>query len=160
MTSKVVLAPSVKGLTCLLKLCGNYCSEFDIGLNPGKSKLMYFGRPVSVSYEVQLDGKTIKWTNECLYLGVLLSTSKVFNCAITERVKKFYRCANSILRIDGQSSDTVMLRLLETHCIPILTYAIEVIHVTNRDERRQLRVAYNSIFRRIFCYRRSESVTT
>ena len=49
--------------------------------------------------------------------------------------------------------------LVETHCIPLLSYAIEVIHVTDRDERRQLRVAYNSVFRKIFAYRWSESVS-
>ena len=48
----------------------------------------------------------------------------------------------------------VMLQLIETHCIPLLTYAIEVVNVQNRDERRQLRVC-----RKIFNYRRSESVT-
>ena len=52
-----------------------------------------------------------------------------------------------------------MLQLIETHCIPILSYAIEVIHVADRDTRRKLRVAYNSVFRHIFGYRRSESVT-
>ena len=36
-----------------------------------------------------------------------------------------------------------MLNLIETHCIPILTYAIEVIVVSDRDIRRQLTVAYN-----------------
>ena len=36
----------------------------------------------------------------------------------------------------------VMLRLIETHCIPLLTYGIEIVHVVNRDERRQLRVYY------------------
>ena len=41
----------------------------------------------------------------------------------------------------------------------LLTYAIEVTHVSNRDERRQLRVAYNSLFRKLFNYRWSESVT-
>ena len=52
-----------------------------------------------------------------------------------------------------------MLQLMEDHCVPILSYAIEVIHVANRDERRRLRVAYNSLFRRIFDYRPWESVT-
>ena len=52
-----------------------------------------------------------------------------------------------------------MLQLLETHCLPILTYAIEIIAVANRDEQRRLRVAYNSIFRRVFNYRSWESVT-
>ena len=76
-----------------------------------------------------------------------------------ERVKKFFCCANAIFRIDGRSNDTVMLRLIEAHCVPLLTYAIEVVHVSNRDERRQLRVAYNSLFRKIFNYRWSESVS-
>ena len=53
----------------------------------------------------------------------------------------------------------VMLNLIETHCIPILTYATEVIHVANRDERRQLRVAYNSVFRKLFSFRWSQSVS-
>ena len=53
----------------------------------------------------------------------------------------------------------VMLQLLEAHCLSILTYAIEVITVANRDERRRLRVAYNSIFRKVFDYRDWESVT-
>ena len=51
-----------------------------------------------------------------------------------------------------------MLQLLESHCLPILTYAIEAVTVCDRDKRRQLRVAYNSIFRRIFGYRNYESV--
>ena len=52
-----------------------------------------------------------------------------------------------------------MLRLVETHCVPLLTYGIEIVHVADRDERRQLRVAYNSLFRKIFGYRWSQSVT-
>ena len=76
-----------------------------------------------------------------------------------DRIKKFYRCANSILRIDGQSDNLIMLHLVETHCVPLLTYAVEIVHVNDRDERRQLRVAYNSLFRKLFSYQWSESVT-
>ena len=53
----------------------------------------------------------------------------------------------------------VMLQLLESKCVSILTYGIDVIHVANRDERRRLRVAYNCIFRKVFGYRQWESVT-
>ena len=53
----------------------------------------------------------------------------------------------------------VLLRLIEAHCVPILTFAIETCHVANRGERRSLRVAYNSIFRKLFGYRYFESVT-
>ena len=53
----------------------------------------------------------------------------------------------------------VLLQLIETNCVPILTYGVEVIEVANRDERRSLRVAYNAVFRKIFGYRYFESVT-
>ena len=52
-----------------------------------------------------------------------------------------------------------MLRLIEAHCIPILSYGIEVVHVRDRDERRKLRVAYNAPYRKLFGYTYRESVT-
>ena len=73
--------------------------------------------------------------------GVVLQSEKRFNCSITEKVAAFYRSLNAILRVEGRSDDMVLLRLIEAHCLPILTYAISVIHVSNRDEKRSLRVA-------------------
>ena len=64
-----------------------------------------------------------------------------------------------ILQVDSRSNHLVMLRLLESHCIPILAYAMEIVHVENVHDRRELRVAYNSVFRNIFCYTRRQSVT-
>ena len=106
-----------------------------------------------------IKSKPLEWVDEWVYLGLTLKSGRTFECSVTDRIKKFYRCVNAIFRIDGRSNDMVMLKLVETHCIPILTYGIEIIHVANRDERRQLRVAYNSVFRKIFHYRWSESVT-
>ena len=154
-----VLAPSIKGLEMLLNICGTYCAEWDICLNAKKSRTLYFGKRTDIQYTISLNGKPVVWVDEWNYLGLTLKRGKLFECSVTDRIKKFYRCANAIFRIDGHSNDMVMLRLIETHCIPILTYGIEVIHVANRDERRQLRVAYNSVFRKIFQYRWSESVT-
>ena len=120
---------------------------------------MFFGKRTTITHIISLNGKVVEWANEWVYLGVNLRSAKTFDCSITERVKKFYRCANSIFRIDGRSNDMVTLCLVEAHCVPLLTYAIEVVHVLNRDEKRQLKVAYNSIFRKIFNYRWSQSVT-
>ena len=154
-----ILAPSIRGLDHLLRICGDYCAEWDICLNAKKSKNLYFGKRIKILHDITLNGNKIDWVDEWIYLGVTLKSAKSFDCSIREKVKKFYRCANSIFRIDGKSNDTVMLHLVETHCVPILTYAIEIIHVSNRDERRQLRVAYNSLFRKIFQYRWTESVS-
>ena len=154
-----LLAPSIKGLQLLLNVCEAYCSKWDICLNAKKTKNLYFGKRSATLCKTLLDGKEIEWVDEWTYLGVSLKSGKTFGCSVSERVKKFYRCSNSIFRIDGHSDDLVMLRLIETHCVPLLTYAVEIVHVVNRDERRQLRVAYNSLFRKIFSYRWSDSVT-
>ena len=90
--------------------------------------------------------------------GVTVKSHSSFNCCVEEKIKSFYRCANAILRIEGRSNEMVMQQLLETHCQPIFTYAIEVIHLANSDVRRKLRVAYNSLFRRVCNYRKWESV--
>ena len=124
---------------------------------PIKQKTCFLGN-VSLP-ALTLDGKEIQWVESWKYLGVTLLSHKQFNCCINNKVKSFYRCANVILRIDGRSNEMVMLQLMESQCISILTYAIEVICVANRDERRRLRVAYNSVFRKIFGYRDWESVT-
>ena len=92
-----------------------------------------------------------------IFLLKFTSTTST-NCSIIEHVKAFYRSLNSILQIEGHSDDMLMLQLIETHCTPILTYVIKIVHFTNRDERRSLRVAYNSVYRKQLGYRIFESV--
>ena len=147
-----ILAPSLKGLQKLLNICGSYCIEWDICLNPKKTKNMYFGKRKRIDYRPTLLGQSIEWVSEWKYLGIVLKSGSSFGCSVTERVKSFYKSLNSILRIEGRSNDMILLHLIETHCVPILTYSIEIVHIVNRDERRSLRVAYNSIFRKLFGY--------
>ena len=154
-----LIAPSLRGLQRLLNIVERYCKDWDIMLNPKKSKNMQFGKRIERLPSLILDGQDIVWVEKWSYLGVTLHSHKLFNCCVSDKVKSFYRCSNAILRIEGRSNELVMLRLLEAHCLPILSYAIEVIHVADRDTQRKLRVAYNSIFRPIFRYRNSESVT-
>ena len=48
---------------------------------------------------------------------------------------------------------------METHCVPILTYGMEIVNFSDRKEKSKIRAAYNSLFRKIFGYRVFESVT-
>ena len=154
-----LLSPSVKGLQILINLCSDYCLEWDIKLNAKKSKNLVFGKGLAPNYLIKLNGDDIPWEAKWPYLGIQLKSGASFNCCIKEKLSSFYRSLNSILRIEGRSDEIVLLRLLEAHCLPVLTYGIETIHVSNRDERRQLRVAYNAIFRKVFGFRYHESVT-
>ena len=154
-----LLSPSLRGLQRLLLTCEQYCSDWDICLNPKKSRNMCFGRRQNNLCKLRLNGGEIEWTDKWTYLGVDLLSGPRFNNCITEKIRKFYQASNHIFRIEGKSDNLLMLQLIETHCLPILTYGIEVITVSDRDTRRQMRVAYNSVFRRIFNYRPWQSVT-
>ena len=153
-----LISPSLRGLQRLLRHCERYCKAWDICLNPKKSRCMYFGKRRKVLCKLLLNGNCIEWAEKWTYLGIDLVSHKSFNCCIDSKLRKFYRCLNSILRVGGRSNDLIMLRLLEAHCIPILTYGVEIVFVADRNKRRQLRVAYNSVFRRIFDYRQYQSV--
>ena len=154
-----ILAPSMKGLQRLLIICGQYCARWDIGLNAKKTKNMFFGKKLAPVHKLTLNSAEIEWVHEWKYLGFILRSGPRFSCSVKEKLKSFYRSLNGILRVEGRSDDMILLRLIETHCLPILTYGVEVIHLTQRDERRSLRVAYNSVFRKIFGYRIFESVS-
>ena len=82
-----------------------------------------------------------------------------FSCCADETVRKYYRAVNSVLHVDGRSDDIVMFRLIVAHCVPILSYAIEVVNITDRRQMSRMRAAYNSVFRKLFNYLYRESVT-
>ena len=82
-----------------------------------------------------------------------------FSCSVSERIRKFYHCANTIFHVEGRSDDLMMLCLVETHCVPLLTYGMEIVHFSDARDKSKIRAAYNSLFRKIFGYRTYESVT-
>ena len=120
---------------------------------------MYFGKKCNNLFAPILNGKPLQWVDSWNYLGVTLMSGRRFGCSATERIRKFYRCANAIFRIEGRSNDLTMMKLVESHCVPMLTYGMEVAYFSDRRERSKLRAAYNSLYRKIFGYRTSESVT-
>ena len=112
----VVLAPSLKGLQKMLLHCEEYCSIWDIKLNPKKTKNLCFGKGPSPAFKLRLNDTPIDWVENWKYLGVTLVHGPRFGCCVKETLSKFYRALNSI-------DDVVMLKLIESHCISILTYA-------------------------------------
>jgi hypothetical protein len=154
-----LVAPSVRALQSLLDICSRYCIHWDIKLNPKKSKLMFFGKKFGYIVPVVLNDINLTWEQTWTYLGVDVVSGTCFSCSVKTKLSKFYKSVNHILRVEGVQNELVLLRLAESHSLPILSYGVEVIYVRNINERRQLRVAYNSLFRRIFKIRPFDSVT-
>ena len=154
-----LLAPSIKGLQKLLLICEAYCLNWDIKLNANKSKTIAFGKGSTPNHQLILNSAPIQWVEKWKYLGVNLVQGRRFGCCMEDTLSRFYRSMNSILRVEGKSDNIVMLRLLETHCLPILAYAIEVVQIADKRQTSKMRVAYNAIFRRLFNYSYRESVS-
>ena len=47
-------------------------------------------------------------------------------------------------RIHGISDDLTLLRLVEAHCVPVLTYGIEIAQFSDARKGSKIRAAYNS----------------
>ena len=127
-------------------------------MNPKKTKNLCFGRGSMPNHKLTLNGSTIDWVERWNYLGVTVVHGPRFACCVNNTLSKFYRALNAILRVNGKSDDMIMLRLIESHCLSILTYAIEVIRFVDRRQESKVRVAYNAIFRKLFNYSWRESV--
>ena len=59
-----VLAPSIKGLQMLLRLCESYCIEWDIRLNEKKSRNLYFGKRTTIAHDIFLKGNKVEWADK------------------------------------------------------------------------------------------------
>jgi hypothetical protein len=153
-----LVSPSVGGLQKLLNMCKMYCDDWDIRLNHKKSKVMYFGKGYSKLCTLYLDGRPVEWVSQWRYLGIVVRSGRCFSFSVEEKIKRFYKCTNAILRIGGQARDLALLKLTESHCVPVLTYGVEVCYDVDQNELRKLKVAYNSLFRRIFGFRQRDSV--
>ena len=122
---------------------------------------MYFGKHFQ-SFScapITLNGAPLEFVSEWKYLGVYLRSGTNFTCSPAKSRSSFYRSTNSILNVLHGPSETVQMKLLYSVCIPIITYASDVITFPYKD-MHSLHVAVNDTIRRIFSYQRWESIKT
>ena len=59
---------------------------------------MFFGKPVDIKVKLKANETEIDWVSQWTYLGVDLKSGPQFGCSVADRVKKYYRGVNGILR--------------------------------------------------------------
>ena len=156
-----LLAPGRKSMQILLDICSNYAESWCIKYNERKTKLMYFGK----NYEsfncspILLNGAPLEFVSQWKYLGVLLNSDTRFTCSVKKCRSAFYRSSNTILNVLRGPSEVVLMKLLYSTCVPIITYACDVVEYHHK-EMQSLHVALNDAIRKIFTYNRWESVKT
>ena len=156
-----LLAPSRQAMQKLLDICAKYAFSWCILYNERKSKLMYFGKGFE-SFScapITLNNSPLEFVQEWKYLGVLMKSNINFTCSVNKSRCSFFRSTNSVLNVLNGPSEIVQMKLLYSVCVPIITYASDVITFPYK-EMQSLHVTVNDAIHRIFSYHRWESIRT
>ena len=106
-----------------------------------------------------LQDNPIAWVDTFKYLGVVFKSGKAIKVDIDLIKRKFYASCYSIFGKTAQVDELTRLYLIETNCLPLLTYALPALALS-LDNINDLNVAWNNIYRKIFGFNKWDSVKT
>jgi hypothetical protein len=133
----VFLSNSVYQLQLMLNVCESQLAQLDLRINCQKSACMRIGPSFNSKCIALLSiNGEIKWVKETKYLGLVIKSGKFFCCDRSHNKSKFYRSANAILGKICQIGDKmVAMHLLSSISVPVLTYGIDALSLSNSDVR-------------------------
>ena len=148
----ILLSASVIDLQSMLMICECVGSNIGVNFNVSKCKNiiigpMMYGTPTPLL----LAGRPIHWVDKVKYLGLWICTNKAFTVDLAPIRRKFFIAVNSIINNTKSTSELVRLQILETQCLPILTYAIESLNLNLRSIR-EMNSWWNVVYRKCFGY--------
>ena len=154
------MAPTRESMQSLIDACAQYCMEFCLTFNVKKTKVMIFGKIFTAKESlagIYLNGERVDYVSKTKYLGFIVVSGRTFGFSVHEDLCGFFASANSILTCTVKPKENVQLQLLYSNCVPKLSYGAEVKELT-ASEKHKFNVAINNSVRRIFGFRRWESI--
>ena len=156
----ILLSASVIDLQKMLHLCDSIGTMPGLNFNALTSKCLFIGPNQNIlPANLSLGNFQLPWVKELDYLGIRLINAKTFQIDLSCIRRKFFASVNSILSRCCYTSDMVKLKLLESHCLPILLYATESLNLP-KTQILELNSWWNSVYRNFFNYNKWESVRT
>ena len=149
----LLLSASVVDLQIMLDKCGDCGLELGIKFNSKKSKCIFIGpnQNIGTPATMFINDSPMKWDSQFKYLGIIISSGKSFEIILDDIRRNFFVSVNSILSKCKYTSDLVKLNLLESHCMPILLYAMESLDINNY-QLKLINSWWNSVYRQIFSF--------
>ena len=148
----LLMAPSVTELQRMLTLCETELTWLDMTINVKKSSCIRIGPRYSARCVClkTASGITLPWVFEVRYLGTIIISSRLFKCSLSHAKRAFYCAANSIFgKIGRLASEEVILQLIQSKCIPVLIYGLEVFAI-NSSDLKSLDFTVNRFFMKLF----------
>ena len=104
-----------------------------------------------------MNDSSFDFVTEYKYIGVTVLGGKTISFSAKYDIRSFHRASNAILRSGTRPSESVLMNLLYSNCVPILSYACAAKEYSASD-MSSCNSAINSAIRHIFSYKRFESV--
>ena len=82
---------------------------------------------------------------------------KTLSFDIDPMLRSFYLSCNCIFSKTAKCDQLLQLRLQETYCLPVISYAAAVISLS-KSHLQRLNAGWNSVYRRIFGFNKWNSV--
>ena len=76
---------------------------------------------------------TISWSHTSKYLGVVFKSARTVVIDVGVTARKFYASANAILNHVKYASEMLKLFLVETFCLPALSYSYESLNFSSKQ---------------------------
>ena len=134
----LIIAPAVSELQNIVHMCECELNQLDLLVNVKKSCCMRVGQRHDAKCVAILctDGTPLAWVDNIRYLGVVIVRSCKFKCSLDNAKRSFFRSVNAIFsKIGRTASEEVFLHLVNSKCIPILLYGLEVCPLNKSDLR-------------------------
>jgi len=154
----IIISPTVSGLQKMLSCCEVTSNDIDLEFNCKKCGCIAIGPASKYCISgMSLCNDVVSWSNSFKYLGVNFVAGKKLTVDINPIKRKFYVACNCILGKAKCLDDLVKLSLMESYCLPMLTYATVSMKLSS-VQVSDLNACWNSVYRRIFGFNKWESV--
>ena len=134
----LIISPSINELQNIVHMCELELLKLDLLVNVKKSCCMRIGKRHDTKCAAILcaDGTPLAWVDSIRYLGVFIVRSCKFKCSFDNAKRSFFRSVNALFSKIGRSaSEDVFLHLVNSKCLPILLYSLEVCPLNKSDLR-------------------------
>ena len=158
----VLLAPTRSALQKMINSCHSYCNQYGLAFNAKKSKVMVFSKAAfdkDAIKPLNINGIPIDCVDQIKYLGTTITSNPSLSFSHEEDLRSFYRASNSVLNQISSANEPILMQLLYSHCVPCFSYAAAMKDYTSR-QMNECTVAVNDAIRKIFTFKRWESVRT
>ncbi len=156
----VLLAPTVNGLQTLINVCKRFGDSNDISYNFKKSVCSAF-IPKAIAFistpPVFLGSSLLEFIDVNKYLGIVIAADGSNDIDITRLMRSLYSNGNLLTKRFTTCGVNVKVKLFKTFCYSL--YGTQLWHAYSAGQYKRCIVAYNDIFRKLFGFRRGDSIS-